>query len=69
MNELLEKVEQEQTLRLQWINAVDQGTRDSLRQKISELDTLNVVFIKKIVYEYGWPGYTLVGSMTLIATL
>lgn len=62
-NELLEKVELEQTLRQQWINAVAQETKDSFRQKIIELDALNVVFIKKIVYEYGWPGYTLVGSV------
>ncbi len=54
--------EKEQNLRIQWINANDPATEEILRQEVIRIDDLHLVRLKEVVKDYGWPGYSFIGS-------
>lgn len=53
--------EKDQNLRMQWIKA-DEKAKDDWKQKIIEIDDIHLGRLRKIIEDYGWPGYSLVGA-------
>lgn len=60
--ELLKMCEEEQDLRKKWIYAEDEETKLEFQQKVMHIDDYHLRRLKEIIKEYGWPGYSLVGS-------
>lgn len=60
-SELLQMVEKEQNLRLQWIQVADSISEERLRYEVEQIDNLHLIKLKEVVKNFGWPGYSFIG--------
>lgn len=58
-DELLERVEKEQKLRLEFIEHPDDV---QLMMRMIEGDAQNTIWLDEVIKQYGWPGKSLVGE-------
>lgn len=59
--ELLEMMVKEQNLREQWMNEIDITAKETLREKVHQIDTFHLSRLKDVFKNYGWPGFSVVG--------
>lgn len=58
-DELLERVEKEQSLRAEWMNRKND---EQFAEYIAEIDAQNTSWLEKVIEQYGLPGHSLVGE-------
>lgn len=60
--ELLDRMEQDQKIRDEWIKQGVNNPNEALQKRWQQIDDANATRMREIIKQYGWPGPELVGK-------